>query len=199
MSKLSNVGGRMAHETPPQWDRTVGRRLRQGQATALTELYDRFASLAYSIAQRVLDDEDAAAQVTLDVFRRIWEFPEEFDPEHGPIRSWIAAEAHQQALAHLCALGDIDGDDVPGHRDRVRAASTAARADYIVSAMPAPLRHALELARFQRKGYDRVAADLGVTGDEACRRLRLGLQLLATASDYPMDPTGHRGKGDMGE
>jgi RNA polymerase sigma-70 factor (ECF subfamily) len=59
----------------------------------------------------------------------------------------------------------------------------AARADYIVTAMPAPLRAALDLAYVQRRDYRQAAADLDVTEDEARRRLRLGLQLLATAHD----------------
>ncbi len=65
----------------------------------------------------------------------------------------------------------------------VRHATVAARADYIVQSMPAPLRAALELAYFQRRDYRQTAADLGVTDEEARRRLRLGLQLLATAHD----------------
>ncbi len=66
---------------------------------------------------------------------------------------------------------------------KVRHATVTARADYIVQSMPAPLRAALELAYFQRRDYRQTAADLGVTDEEARRRLRLGLQLLATAHD----------------
>ncbi len=78
---------------------------------------------------------------------------------------------------------------------KVRHASVAARADYIVQSMPAPLRAALELAYFQRRDYRQTAADLGVTEDEARRRLRLGLQLLATAHDVgaPGAPPGYGG------
>ncbi|GAA0489099.1 hypothetical protein GCM10010361_62880 [Streptomyces olivaceiscleroticus] len=54
--------------------------------------------------------------------------------------------------------------------------------------MPAPLRAALELAYFQRRDYRQTAADLGVTEDEARRRLRLGLQLLATAHNHQAGP-----------
>lgn len=71
---------------------------------------------------------------------------------------------------------------------KVRSASVAARADYIVTSMPAPLRAALDLAYLQRRDYRQAAADLGVTEDEARRRLRLGLQLLSTAHDA--GPTG---------
>jgi RNA polymerase sigma-70 factor (ECF subfamily) len=181
----------MAHETPPHWDRSMRQRLERGEAAALAELYDRFAPLAYSIASRVLGDEETTGQVTGEVFRRIWESPEEFDPDKGPMRSWIAAEAHRQAVGRL-RRRHADGGSGDVSRERlnelVRAASTAARADYILTAMPRPLRDALELTRFQRQDYRQMAERLGITESEARRRLRLGLQLLSTAAEYRTDP-----------
>jgi RNA polymerase sigma-70 factor, ECF subfamily len=176
----------MGHETPPRWDRETRDRLRGGEAAALAELYDRFASLAYGIAWRVLGDEDATAQVTGEVFARIGEAPEEFDPERGPMRSWIAAEAHRRAVDRLRRQVEAAGDPVPGAMDGVRSAATAARADYIFTAMPTPLRDALQLTRFEHHDYRRMAMRLGISEAEACRRLRLALQLLSSAAEYPM-------------
>ncbi|MGK5531664.1 sigma-70 family RNA polymerase sigma factor [Streptomyces sp. URMC 129] len=176
----------MAHETPPRWDREMQQRLERGEAAALAELYDRFASLAYGIAQRVLDDEAATAQVTREVFAVLWESPPDFTPDTGPMRSWVAGLAHRLAVQRLRA--DLDGRASGAERaeaaEQVRSASTAARADYIVTSMPAPLREALELTRFQRRDYRQVAEQLGITEAEARRRLRLGLQLLSTAAQY---------------
>lgn len=87
------------------------------------------------------------------------------------------------------------GADAPAPAEieqKIREASTAARADFIVTSMPAPLRAALELAYFQRRDYRQTAADLGVTEDEARRRLRLGLQLLSTAHNHQALPPAHR-------
>ncbi|TDC65101.1 sigma factor, partial [Streptomyces hainanensis] len=173
----------MAHETPPQWDRDMRRRLQRGEAAALAELYDRFASLAFGIAQRVLDDEEFTAGVTHDLFGRLWEHPLDFDPERGPMRSWIAEEAHRLAVDRLRRRPGV-GRDPEEVAAKVRAASTAARADYIVTAMPAPLRDALELTRFQRQDCRQMADRLGITETEARRRLRLGLQLLSSAHGY---------------
>jgi RNA polymerase sigma-70 factor (ECF subfamily) len=171
----------MAHETPPQWDRSMRQRLRRGEAAALGELYDRFAPLAYGVAHRLVDEDEVAAEVTREVFGRLWATPDDFDPAHGPIRSWIAAEAHRLGVERLRA----DGTGTAAQRARrVRAASTAARADYIVTSMPAPLRDALELTRFERQSYRDVARRLGITEEETRRRLRLGLQLLSTSGSY---------------
>ncbi|MEU1125731.1 sigma-70 family RNA polymerase sigma factor [Streptomyces sp. NPDC005899] len=189
----------MAKDAPPRWDRRMQQRLVRGEAAALGELYDRFAALVHSQAQRMLDDEEAADLVTREVFGHIWEHPDSYDPEQGPMRSWVADLTHRLSVrrlrdTHGQAAGAGPDAQAEELEDRVRRATTAARADYIVAAMPAPLRAALELAHVQRRDYRQTAADLGVTGDEARRRLRLGLQLLSTATDRPpagTTPPGH--------
>lgn len=178
----------MAKDAPPRWDRRMQQRLARGEAAALGELYDRFASLVHTLAHRVLDDDAAADQITREVFGYVWENPDAYDPKQGSMRSWVAKLTHRQAVHRLrqteaAALTNGDSDGASEELEqKVRRASAAARADYIVTSMPAPLRAALELAYFQRRDYRQTAADLGVTEDEARRRLRLGLQLLSTAN-----------------
>ncbi|MFE9256751.1 sigma-70 family RNA polymerase sigma factor [Streptomyces sp. NPDC006879] len=176
----------MAKNAPPRWDRRMQQRLARGEAAALGELYDRFASLVHHLAYRVLGDEEAADRVTREVFGYIWENPDAYDAKQGSMRSWVARLTQRQAVARLRQLAAGEGS-LEELEQRVRTASAAARADYIVTSMPAPLRAALELAYFQRRDYRQAAADLGVTEDEARRRLRLGLQLLSTANNLTAD------------
>ncbi|MFE7704366.1 RNA polymerase sigma factor [Streptomyces sp. NPDC057486] len=190
----------MAKDAPPRWDRRMQQRLARGEAAALGELYDRFASLVHSQAHRMLDDESAADLVTREVFGYVWENPDAYDPKQGSMRSWVVQLTHRRSVRRLRAAepspsargedgseeGARDGGEDTAARqeleERVRRATAAARADYIVASMPAPLRAALELAYIQRRDYRQTATDLGVTEDEARRRLRLGLQLLSTAN-----------------
>lgn len=182
----------MTNEASPRWDRKMQRRLESGEAAALGELYDRFAPLVHSLAYRVLDDEEAANRTTREVFGHIWENPDQYEPRQGPMRSWVAELTQRLATARLRRQHRAGGPHSPEQsarfEERVRTASTAARADYIVNSMPAPLRAALELAYFQRHDCQQTAARLGVTEDEARRRLRLGLQLLASAMNRPYGP-----------
>lgn len=169
---------------PPRWDRKMQQRLARGEEAALGELYDRYASLVHSLAHRVMDDESAAARITREVFGYVWENPHSYDPRRGSLRSWLARTAQRQAVHQLRQSTRRPGDGTAEDLEaRVREASTAARADYIVTSMPAPLRDALDLAYRRRLDYRQAAAELGVTEDEARRRLRLGLQLLSTAVD----------------
>ncbi|WP_053846137.1 sigma-70 family RNA polymerase sigma factor [Streptomyces sp. NRRL B-24085] len=187
-------------DAPPRWDRKMQQRLARGEAAALGELYDRFASLVHGLAHRVLGDERAADGITRDVFAHVWEHPETYDPKQGPLRSWVAALTHRLAVQRLratetAALTRAGEGSAEELERKVRHASVAARADYIVQSMPTPLRAALELAYFQRRDYRQAAADLSITEDEARRRLRLGLQLLSTAHDTgaPGAPPGYGG------
>ncbi|MEE4492288.1 RNA polymerase sigma factor [Streptomyces sp. BE230] len=201
----------MAKNAPPRWDRRMQQRLARGEAAALGELYDRFASLVHSQANRMLDDESAADLVTREVFGYVWENPDAYDPKQGSMRSWVARLTHRESVQRLRRTaaarqadeeygtyggeGGAGGVDPADLEERVRLATAAARADYIVASMPAPLRAALELAYIQRRDYRQTATDLGVTEDEARRRLRLGLQLLSTAHTRPLEGSSPPGYG----
>ncbi|MGX2995332.1 sigma-70 family RNA polymerase sigma factor [Streptomyces sp. JNUCC 64] len=186
----------MAKDVPPRWDRRTHQRLTRGEAAALGELYDRYASLVHGLAHRVLADEAGADRITREVFTHVWEHPGAYDPRQGPLRTWVASLTHRFAVERLrrtetAALTEGTADAAASTAElerKVRHAATTARADYIVAAMPASLRTALEQAYFQRRDYRTTAADLGVTAEEARRRLRLGLQLLATAHDTAGTP-----------
>ncbi|MBX7471281.1 MULTISPECIES: sigma-70 family RNA polymerase sigma factor [Streptomyces] len=190
----------MPKDAPPRWDRRMQQRLARGEAAALGELYDRFASLVHSLAHRVLSDEGAADAITREVFGYVWENPDAYDPKQGSMRSWVAKLTQRQAVQRLrqdetssyeeSGLGSTEELE-----QKVRRASAAARADYIVTSMPAPLRAALELAYFQRRDYRQAAADLSITEDEARRRLRLGLQLLSSANIRPPEGAAPPGYG----
>ncbi len=165
-------------------------RLARGEAAALSELYDRFASLVHSLAQRIVGDEPSADQVTREVFGYVWEHPDAYDPKDGTMRAWVAKLTQRQSVERLRRFeDDRPGGDDPGgperFEDRVREASTAARADFIRDSMPASIRAALDLAYLQRRDYRQAAEELGLTAVEARRRLRLGLQMLSTAVQQP--------------
>ncbi|GGZ25950.1 RNA polymerase sigma factor [Streptomyces inusitatus] len=190
----------MAKDTPPRWDHRMQQRLARGEAAALGELYDRFASLVHMLAHRVLDDDAAADQVTREVFGYVWENPDAYDPKQGSMRSWMAKLTNSQAVHRLrqseaAALAAGRGGSPEELELKVRRAAVAARADYIVTSMPAPLRAALERAYHQHMDYRQTAEDLGVSEDEARRRLRLGLQLLSTAHSRPLEGSSPPGYG----
>ncbi|MFJ4921047.1 sigma-70 family RNA polymerase sigma factor [Streptomyces sp. NPDC088725] len=193
----------MREDTPLRWDRRMQQRLARGESAALGELYDRYASLVHSIANRVFENDAAADRTTREVFGHIWEHPEEYDPAQGTMRAWVAKLTGLHAVrrfreaeaAAYAADGAGTEEEARELERKVRRASAVARADYIVTSMPAPLRAALQLAYHDRRDYRQAAEDLGVTEDEARRRLRLGLQLLATANTQALEGSSPSGSG----
>lgn len=182
----------MSSPAPIRWDRQIQRRLARGEESALGELYDQFAPLVHGLANRVLGDQAAAEEITQDVFAHVWEHPESFDPAQGSMRSWIGTLTHRRAVERLrreAAAGagpDADGDDgaplePPSVEEEVLAAATAARVQYVVSSLPQALRETLLLTYFGGRTYRQAAKELGIAPDTAKHRMRLGLQLLATA------------------
>ncbi|EDY43567.2 sigma-70 family RNA polymerase sigma factor, partial [Streptomyces sp. SPB074] len=163
-------------------DARLRERLVRGEAAALGELYDRFALLVHGLAHRVLGDDQAAARVTHDVFARLWEAPERYEPAREPLRSHLAALARVEAVRRLrqseseallgAGAGTREGRArADAAETRVHRAAAAARADYIARAMPRPLREALDQAYAHRRSYRETAAGLGITEEEARRRL----------------------------
>src|SRR5829696_3416607 len=90
-------------DAPPRWDRRMQQRLARGEAAALGELYDRFASLVHGLAHRVLGDDRAADGITREVFAHVWQNPDAYDPKQGPLRSWVATLTHRLAVQQLRA------------------------------------------------------------------------------------------------
>lgn len=58
--------------------------------------------------------------------------------------------------------------------------ATAARVQYVVSALPQPLRETIAESYYDGRTYQETARRLGISEQAAKQRMRLGLALLAT-------------------
>src|SRR5262245_5722055 len=65
---------------------------------ALAELYRRHGGAVFALARRVLQDPTDAEEVVQEVFLRLWNAPERFDPERGSLRSFLLAQAHGRSV-----------------------------------------------------------------------------------------------------
>lgn len=178
----------MTTPAPIRWDRQIQRRLAGGEESALGELYDQFAPLVHGLATRILTNTETAEQVTREVFAHVWENPEEFDPAQGSMRSWIGTLTHRRAVDRLrrdSGQLEHDGYQAPPESSSVEeqalAEATAARVQHVVTSLPQALRETLVLTYFGGRTYQQAARELGISSATAKHRMRLGLQLLATA------------------
>ena len=73
-------------------------RLVAGDAQALCDIYDRYASLVNALALRILRDAAEAEDVVQEVFVQIWRQASRFDPSRGSAEAWLCTIARTRAL-----------------------------------------------------------------------------------------------------
>ncbi|MCA9325730.1 sigma-70 family RNA polymerase sigma factor, partial [Candidatus Saccharibacteria bacterium] len=64
-------------------------RVNAGDEEALMLFHNQYVNLVYSVAYRVLGDQQAAEEVTQDTFMRLWKKSESYDPEKGRFTTWL--------------------------------------------------------------------------------------------------------------
>ncbi len=76
-------------------------RVREGDDRALGTIYDRHASLVFTVTRAIVGGEADAEEVSGDVFVQLWNQGDRFDPTRGSLRLWLATIARSRALDHV--------------------------------------------------------------------------------------------------
>jgi len=167
----------------PAGDADLRARLAAGDEQALSEVYDLYAPLVHGLARRVTGDQEAARDVTQEVFASLWERPLAFNPERGSLRGWIATLAHRRAVDWVRRearrrrpLPEPEPSAAESGADEpVLARELASQVKEALNTLPAPLRDALELAFYRGLTYREVAVTLGIPEGTAKSRIRSAL------------------------
>ncbi|MCZ7535022.1 MAG: sigma-70 family RNA polymerase sigma factor [Acidimicrobiia bacterium] len=173
-------------------DHGVADRLVAGDEAALRESYRAYAPAVYGLAVRVLSDEVLAQDVTQDVFVRLWERPERFDPARGTLRTFLLTMTHGRAVEkvrseeamrrrHLADAGrtpPAPETDPAGLVDELAAAREVRGA---LGDLPSNERIPIELAYFEGLSYRDVAIRLDEPEGTVKYRIRKGMQKMRAA------------------
>lgn len=150
-------------------------------------LYDRYSSIVYAVALRVLCDTAAAEDVMQEVFMRLWRSPGTFDSSRGSLGPWLAVIARNRAIDGLrkrhpeTDIGDVVVSvepDLAGEAERARAMEKVRSA---LGAMPSAQRNALEMAYFEGLTHTEIAVKTGEPLGTIKTRIRAGLAALRKA------------------
>jgi RNA polymerase sigma-70 factor, ECF subfamily len=82
-------------------DRALSTALCQQQPKALATLYDKYSRLVYKLALQMLKTEDAAADLTQEVFLAVWQKPEHYNPERGTMTVFLSVMTRSRALNRI--------------------------------------------------------------------------------------------------
>jgi RNA polymerase sigma-70 factor (ECF subfamily) len=158
--------------------------IRSGDASAMAMLYDRYSSIVYAVALRVLRDTAAAEDVLQEVFMQLWRSPGRFDSSRGSLGPWLAVIARNRAIDVLRKRHpetDIEdvvlsvASDMAGDAERSRAMKKVRSA---LGAMPSAQRSVLEMAYFEGLTHTEIAAKTGEPLGTIKTRIRAGLLAL---------------------
>ena len=158
---------------------------------ALAEVYRRHGGAVYGLARRVLNDPAEAEDVTQEVFLRLWNEPDRYDPGRGSLRSFLLAQSHARAVDTVRSTSSRRQRE---SRDALRTARGTydlqhevwdlAMADQVgqaMSALPAEERRAIELAYFDGHTYREVARLLQQPEGTVKSRIRNGMRRMRAA------------------
>jgi RNA polymerase sigma factor (sigma-70 family) len=67
----------------------------------MTDVYDRYGKLAYSIVYRIIHHPQTAEDLVQEVFLRLWNRILDFDSKRGSLALWIVCMARSRALDHV--------------------------------------------------------------------------------------------------
>jgi RNA polymerase sigma-70 factor (ECF subfamily) len=155
---------------------------------ALAEAYRRHAGAVFGLAGRVLGDRALAEEVVQEVFLRLWDNPDRFDPGRGSLRSYLLAQCHGRSVDVVRSESSRRARE---ERDHQRQAESGYDLEHEVwdivvgdqvrdalAALPGGERQAIELAYFGGHTYKEVATMLGEPEGTVKTRIRSGLKRL---------------------
>jgi RNA polymerase sigma-70 factor (ECF subfamily) len=177
-------------------DRAVLARVAGGELDALDELYERYKTMAYSIAYRITNDATLAEDVVQDAFLGAWRNAAHYLQGRGSVKTWLLSIVHHRAIDAIRRRRPTtelpEREDVPPPALRlpdvwaeVAAGLDAEAVRRALDALSDVQREAIELAYFGGLTQQEVAARTGAPLGTVKSRMRLGL--LAMRRELEMD------------
>jgi RNA polymerase sigma-70 factor, ECF subfamily len=153
---------------------------------ALAEAYRRHGGAVMGLARRVTGDATEAEDVTQDVFVRLWDHPDRFDPCRGTLRTYLLTLTHSRAVDNVRSRSarfrreqqDAQSSVAAGYDVdlEVRDLALADQVAHAMTSLTDDERRAIELAYFEGHTYREVAVLLAQPEGTIKSRIRSGLR-----------------------
>jgi RNA polymerase sigma-70 factor (ECF subfamily) len=167
----------------------------QKSEAGLSELYDRYHRLVFSIAFGVIGRMEDAEEITLDVFTRIWHKADTYQVERAGVRTWLSRLARNRAIdvlrresvrpmQHSIGWAEAGSEplaDGPAPEAAVQLAMQQRRVRRAIGALPRDQQVVLALAFFKGYSHSEIAGLLDLPLGTVKGRIRAGMQALRLA------------------
>src|SRR3954452_6479393 len=186
MTQADEPLGLRRSSTADDADRAVLVRLADGELDALEDLYDRYKTMAYSIAYRITNDASLAEDVVQEAFLGVWRNATRYVEGRGSVKTWLLSIVHHRAIDAVRRSGatvdlpERDAAPPPALRlpDVWGEVASNLDADEVRAALASlsdVQREALELAYFGGLTQTEIAERTGTPLGTVNSRMRLGL------------------------
>jgi RNA polymerase sigma-70 factor (ECF subfamily) len=174
-------------------DPTIAVRLIQQVANqdrdAFGQLYDRFSTLVFTIAMRMLKARSDAEDLLQEVFVQVWRQAQSYKAERGSPEAWIVNIARSRAIDKIRSIRRMEKSfvltDDPARAessDNVESSVAESEARMAMSSalanLPETQRRVLELAYFDGLTQTEIANRLAEPLGTVKTRMRSGIQRL---------------------
>jgi RNA polymerase sigma-70 factor (ECF subfamily) len=169
----------------PNGDGALMVRLQQGDEQALALLYDRYSTLVYSVAFRILRNPAWAEEILQDIFLQIWRTPPSIVVSDCGLAGWVAVVARNRSISMLRRTPPVDQMtsyfDLASSYNLEKDAEQnlmGAKVRKQVNKLPLDLREVLEMAFFLGMSHIEIAEKTGYPLGTVKTRIRRALSTL---------------------
>jgi RNA polymerase sigma-70 factor (ECF subfamily) len=175
-------------------DEQLMARLAMRDIKAFEALYDRYGTLVYSTALRVVGDVQLAEDIAQEVFLRIWRRPDHYVPQRGRFVTWLLSVARNGAVDQIRTRGrrrrhetgsEESARELPDEgRDPALMAQLADERQKVrraLAGLPLEQRRVIEMAYYGGYTQQEISEMLSQPLGTVKTRIRLGMQKLRTA------------------
>lgn len=74
------------------------KRVQLQDKAAFKDLYERTFDRLYGLAQRILDSRVDAEEIVCELFIKVWEQPDRYDEQRGPVTAWLVMQCRSRCL-----------------------------------------------------------------------------------------------------
>jgi len=171
-------------------DLELVRLIQNSDLQAFSEFYERYVNLIYSIAYSILGSRPLAEDVTQDVFLKIWQKIESYQPQRAQVNTWLSSIARNRSIDVLRKQKKINrqvgwtdaAEYLPADRanpeESAERSLTKSRVRQALMQLPEEQRSALALAYFRNMTHKEIAEEIGEPLGTIKTRVRLGMQKL---------------------
>ena len=162
-------------------------RVRANDQAAMAGVFDRYGSMVYSVALRVLGDPGQAEDVMQEIFFQLWRNPTTFSQARGSLGAWLMVVARNRSIDVLRRRKPMESADSVVLIANTNLASETERnvlmekVRLVVGDLPPEQQRSLELAYFEGLTHVEIAERTGDPLGTVKTRIRSALISLRKA------------------